>query len=238
MTLAIPIRFSTPPYSPVINKQTDNIKHHQITNEQINTFQYNHIKTYQKTNLETLFSNVNFNILKHGMQIGRLVRTNPQIVDFCSSVVYKLMKTPRLEVNHSGFLSKLEYFEINQQHIEHGKFIQYMTHVLSSTNVTSSALLLSLFYIYRLKSRITKTQSKYNVNSHYRVWLTALMLADVYLNDNAFTTKSWSLVGGMKVEDCVVMKKEFLSAITWDLSLDESEWFKWLEVCESLSSQI
>ncbi|KAJ3097738.1 hypothetical protein HDU96_000283 [Phlyctochytrium bullatum] len=59
--------------------------------------------------------------------------------------------------------------------------------------------------------------------AEHRVWVAGLMLADAYLNDNAFLCRSWAEVTGFTTQECVAMRKAFLTCIDHDLNLGEAQ---------------
>ncbi|KAJ3086773.1 hypothetical protein HK102_012503 [Quaeritorhiza haematococci] len=105
------------------------------------------------------------------------------------------------------------------------KFKAFIETVLAATNMPPSAVIISLKYVYRFKSRTSTTTPRHQTpqqlqspsqptpssssspsfsspctpptpTQEYRVWFTSLILADAFTNDNAFTSTSWSEVSG------------------------------------------
>jgi hypothetical protein len=109
------------------------------------------------------------------------------------------------------------------------KFLNFVASVLSQTNSSSSILLLSLFYMKKLSTRVSLKGAQ---GSEYRIWLTSLILADVFLNDNAFLIQSWSTVSGLKSQEIVAMRREFLTGLRFDLMPKESDYVSWVSDIE------
>ena len=119
--------------------------------------------------------------------------------------------------------------------------------VCTENNVTPSVIMLSLLYIARYVERLQALSStsslsssssspvensanpKYTIpaNSQIKIWITSLMLADAFLNDSAYATKSWALVSHLSIEDCVCLRRVMLETLNYDLgaSVDELDKF-------------
>jgi hypothetical protein len=54
------------------------------------------------------------------------------------------------------------------------------------------------------------------------------MLADTFMNDNAFACKSWSEVTGLASADCAYLKRMFLISLNHGLWVGEDEYAEWL----------
>ena len=115
------------------------------------------------------------------------------------------------------------------------QFISFVNQVLTLTDVSISSVILSLKYIQMLGTKISLLGSR---GSEYRIWLTALMLADIFLNDNAFTTKSWAEASGIPATDIAIQKREFLFGLNFKLKIQDDEYCLWLSILESFLNQI
>ncbi|KAI8914090.1 hypothetical protein BC831DRAFT_489571 [Entophlyctis helioformis] len=105
----------------------------------------------------------------------------------------------------------------------------------TTNNVTPPVVLTALRYVKRLRATMRSAPVP---GSELRVWASALSLADAYVNDNAYTTRSWSDVSGFAVAECVAMRKEFLDQIGFDLGLSERDYAEWLAELEVLFDTI
>ncbi|KAJ3089012.1 hypothetical protein HK102_007400, partial [Quaeritorhiza haematococci] len=110
------------------------------------------------------------------------------------------------------------------------QFRKFVERVVAATSMSAAAVIISLKYIHRLTQRLPLLNA--SSGSEYRILTTGLMLADAFLNDNAFTCKSWSEVTGISAQECATMKREFLSALQFDLSITEEEYAQWLQFLE------
>ncbi|KAJ1539835.1 hypothetical protein HK405_012378, partial [Cladochytrium tenue] len=64
----------------------------------------------------------------------------------------------------------------------------------------------------------------------HRLWSAAFMLADVYLNDHAFTARSWGYVTGYTADDCIRMKRALLVCMHHDAWIRPAEYRAWLRL--------
>ncbi|KAI8905537.1 hypothetical protein EDD86DRAFT_211707 [Gorgonomyces haynaldii] len=107
-------------------------------------------------------------------------------------------------------------------------FANYMNRILvcTPTNLYDNVLLTALYYVYRL-SQVTRDNKQ--PKSEYRVLVTALMLADSYLNDNAYSVKSWAQVSSFSPKELIAMRREFLNSLGYGLHLSRVEYSRWLD---------
>ena len=161
--------------------------------------------------LTTLFGNA---LLSKGLGVASSIKSNSQLAHFVTNTVSYLLSD-----DNSPVKSQQQYLS----------FKQFVERALTATNVTSSAVILSLKYIHRLGMKVPLLG---NSGSEYRIWLTSIMLADCFLNDNAFTTASWAEVSGFSIGECCTMRREFLNAISFELAVDTQEYIEWLNFLE------
>lgn len=69
--------------------------------------------------------------------------------------------------------------------------------------------------------------------SEFRLWTTALLIANNILEDNAFTAKSFSEVSKLPLPEIVTMKMDFLELVGYDLDLFNREYMDWLVVLDT-----
>lgn len=118
----------------------------------------------------------------------------------------------------------------------HSVFYTFSLKMMSSTaaNISPSVVITALLLIQRLKeglSRLSRQQQHHRPSdqSEFRIWLTALLLADSLLNDNAFTAASWAQVSGFPLPEVVTMKREFMESLGYDLYVSEAQYGVWLK---------
>ncbi|KAJ3211386.1 hypothetical protein HDU67_004570, partial [Dinochytrium kinnereticum] len=114
----------------------------------------------------------------------------------------------------------------------HTFFIDFATRVMRATSIEPATALASLHYMERLRHRTLNPatanfwrSSLPRAGSEHRVWVAALMLADAYLNDNAFLCKSWAEVTAIPTAECASMRRAFLSCVDHDLAIGEPEFW-------------
>lgn len=109
-------------------------------------------------------------------------------------------------------------------------FKRFCLQVLSSTQLTESAVYLGLKYICHLLESNPSIEGA--EGSEYRLFIVALMLANKFLDDNTFTNKTWSEVSGMKVQDLNIMESEFLEALEYTLFVRDDDYKKWKSILD------
>ncbi|KAK9766628.1 hypothetical protein K7432_004169 [Basidiobolus ranarum] len=97
--------------------------------------------------------------------------------------------------------------------------------VLSSSQVSVPVVLLALLYIQRFKNSSPCTKGA--DSSEGRLFAVSLMLANKYLDDNAFTNRTWSEVTGIPLQEINIMEKEFLMILSFNLNLTHRELKGW-----------
>lgn len=120
-------------------------------------------------------------------------------------------------------------------HSNQDQFITFVQSILSCTenNVTEPVIMVSLLYVSRYVERvysISPNQAHCSIiqpNSQIKIWITALMLADAFMNDSAYATKSWALVSHVPVKECVKMRRVFLEVLNYDLNIGIGEFRDW-----------
>ncbi|CAO3697667.1 unnamed protein product [Rhizopus stolonifer] len=139
--------------------------------------------------------------------------TNPiQLSDFVTQMVPKIWTgTP---------------FLTNDRSVNFQLFCQ---NILRTTQISSSCVLIALFYIYRLRFAYPIIQN--STGSESRLFTTALILANKFLDDNTFTNKSWSQVSGIPVYELNLMEMEFLSALQYRTYVHHLQFYSWINQC-------
>ncbi|ORX97209.1 hypothetical protein K493DRAFT_200726, partial [Basidiobolus meristosporus CBS 931.73] len=104
-------------------------------------------------------------------------------------------------------------------------FQAFCRQVLSSTQVPLPVVLLALIYIQRFKGSSPATKGA--DSSEGRLFAVSLMLANKYLDDNAFTNRTWSEVTGIPLQEINIMEKEFLTVLSFNLNVTNRELKGW-----------
>ncbi|KAK0544471.1 hypothetical protein OC846_006061 [Tilletia horrida] len=114
-------------------------------------------------------------------------------------------------------------------------FVAFIKNLLSTTQVSSSVIILALLYIFRLKSRHPELHGQ--EGSEYRLSVTSLMLANKWLDDHTYLNKTWSELSGIELRDVTKMEREFWSGLGMDISVSDIEFQKWLQKVENMHAR-
>ncbi|KAJ1549390.1 hypothetical protein HK096_011643, partial [Nowakowskiella sp. JEL0078] len=67
------------------------------------------------------------------------------------------------------------------------------------------------------------------MGSEIRLFTIALHLADSYINDASFTTKSWSEASSIPAHEITTMQREALTFLNWNINVSKEEFELWVE---------
>ncbi|KAJ1921935.1 hypothetical protein H4219_000282 [Mycoemilia scoparia] len=134
-----------------------------------------------------------------------------QLADM-SSKVMRILWTP--DTQNKAAESSLQYFR------------SFCEGLFKATQLSASVIVLALFYVRRFKFRHPKLYA--GAGSEYRMFTVSLMLASKYLEDNTFTTKTWSEVSEIPAGQLAIMQREFLVVIDHRLSITNTEYENWI----------
>ncbi|KAI9361979.1 hypothetical protein BD770DRAFT_470655 [Pilaira anomala] len=112
----------------------------------------------------------------------------------------------------------------------HQTFKLFVQKVLKSTQISTSCVFLSLYYIQKL--RMAYPSIRASIGSEVRLFTTSLVLANKYLDDNTFANKTWSQVSSIPVNQLNIMEIEFLSALNYTIHITQSQFFDWVQKCQ------
>ncbi|KAJ1310780.1 hypothetical protein OPQ81_009301 [Rhizoctonia solani] len=113
-----------------------------------------------------------------------------------------------------------------QQFSPRPEFVSFIADLLSTTQVSQSVITLALRYIYMLKQANPSIRGRRG--SEYRLAVTALMLANKFLDDNTYTNKTWSDVSRISLVEINQMEKEFLNGLGHNLYVDQATYESWV----------
>ncbi|KAI9497151.1 hypothetical protein BDB00DRAFT_805187 [Zychaea mexicana] len=119
----------------------------------------------------------------------------------------------------------------NRQNESHIVFMRFVNQVLKVMEASTNCVLIALLYIYRLYVLYPDmvTQAGFEV----RTFTTALMLANKYLEDYTYKSKSWADVTGINLNELNLMEGEFMSAIHYRLHVTKEQLSVWVNYCQS-----
>ncbi|ORZ13034.1 cyclin-domain-containing protein [Absidia repens] len=109
-------------------------------------------------------------------------------------------------------------------------FKQFCQKVIKATQISYACIVLGLYYIHRLRSAYPYIHA--SIGSEIRLFTTALVLANKYLDDNTFTNKTWSEVSSIPISELNIMEMEFLSALHYNIHLPHDQYFQWVGQCQ------
>ncbi|KAG9095362.1 hypothetical protein FS749_010586 [Ceratobasidium sp. UAMH 11750] len=110
--------------------------------------------------------------------------------------------------------------------------VSFVADLLATTQVSQAVITLALHYIYSLKRANPSIRGRHG--SEYRLAVTALMLANKFLDDNTYTNKTWSDVSRISLSEINQMEKEFLNGLGHNLYVDTSTYDSWVRMLDGL----
>lgn len=114
---------------------------------------------------------------------------------------------------------------------------EFITHLVTSSNVQVPTLMSTLVYLNRLKSRLQPMAKGLRCTTH-RIFLASLILAAKYLNDSSPKNKHWanySVVSssaytfGFSRTEVNLMEKQLLFLLDWDLRITQEDLYRELD---------
>ncbi|CAO3624786.1 unnamed protein product, partial [Mucor fragilis] len=115
-------------------------------------------------------------------------------------------------------------------------FRLFCQNIIKSTQISSPCILVALLYIYKL--RFAYPSIRGSMGSEIRLFTTALILANKFLDDNTFTNKTWSEVSSVPLNELNIMEMEFLSALHYKTCIHQAQFFSWTAQCQQWMSQL
>ncbi|KAJ3140735.1 hypothetical protein HDU90_008039 [Geranomyces variabilis] len=147
------------------------------------------------------------------------------------SISKSVLTTPRITPSLTLFISAFVHSTWHNTALPPSPtFTNYTAHILSTTALPFSVLLLSLLLVSRLKKRHPDLRGA--EGSECRLLVCALVVAMKVLLDNTYTNKTWEKVCGIPVKELNIMEMEFLAQLDFDTHVSEGEYFCWLQHIE------
>jgi glycyl-tRNA synthetase (class II) len=103
--------------------------------------------------------------------------------------------------------------------------------ILLNIKPESSTILIALKYVHKFVQRFPPSV----VNGSFgifRLFLAAIIHADITQNDNAFSIGSWQKVSGESKAIIVKIRREFVSALSFDMFVSIDEYAHWTKTIE------
>lgn len=120
----------------------------------------------------------------------------------------------------------------NQASKRQAAFKLFVHKILKATQISCTCILVALYYIKRLRFAYPTIHP--SNGSEVRLFTTALVLANKYLEDSTFTNKTWSSVSGIPVKELNIMEIEFLSALDFNICISQTQFYQWTIQCQQL----
>ncbi|KAJ2853065.1 hypothetical protein J3B02_003303 [Coemansia erecta] len=111
-------------------------------------------------------------------------------------------------------------------------FQAFCYELLRSTQIAVPIVMLTLLYVNKFKQRFPGLHG--GSGSEYRMFVVALMLASKYLEDNTFTTQTWSEVSHLPAKELTIMQREFLMALDHRLHVPKTEYSAWITQLQTI----
>ncbi|EPQ27206.1 uncharacterized protein PFL1_05129 [Pseudozyma flocculosa PF-1] len=115
------------------------------------------------------------------------------------------------------------------------RFKLFVKDLLSTTQVSKSVILLALLYIHRLKSRHPGLRGE--EGSEFRLFITALMLGNKFLDDHTYTNKTWAELSGIELKDITRMEVEFWLGLSMSIYVSDVDFRHWIKTLEQLAQR-
>ncbi|RXK37169.1 hypothetical protein M231_05538 [Tremella mesenterica] len=111
-------------------------------------------------------------------------------------------------------------------------FINNVARILQVTLVSHSVSVISLLYVYRIKTMTQLADYPLPQGSEWGVFVTSLILANKYLDDNTYTNATWAELSGYNVKTINLMEAEFLQGLTYSLTVNKEDYEHWNMILE------
>ncbi|GMK58511.1 hypothetical protein CspeluHIS016_0505430 [Cutaneotrichosporon spelunceum] len=114
-------------------------------------------------------------------------------------------------------------------------FCQFVFSVLRSTQVSFSVTILALIYTYKYKKCLARGRRPpfHREVSEAQGFITGLMLANKYLDDNTYTNTTWAQFLGIPVKDVNDYELEWLDALHFTLRVEMREFDGWRSMLDT-----
>lgn len=104
-------------------------------------------------------------------------------------------------------------------------------------NLSCPTIICSLLLVQRYVTQMKFHRIEIPVRSSFKIWLTALALADTVSNDNPLTTKSWAMVARLRTSDCIRMRRIFLDVIQYHINITDLQYTAWVTELEAMATE-
>jgi hypothetical protein len=112
------------------------------------------------------------------------------------------------------------------QLVDDAKFASFVEHIINKCEIKPSLMYHALYYIQLLSSRVPQPRSP---SSAYRILVSALILADISLNDKCRLIRTWSAVTGFTTKEIIYIRKEIMELLEYKLHIDSTSFEQWVK---------
>ena len=97
----------------------------------------------------------------------------------------------------------------------------YITRILKYAKCSDIAFILSMIYLRRIQN--TFGNEVYNKHSFHRLYISSIVVATKFIDDDYCNNKYYAAVGGINVKELNLLEISFLSYIKFDLYVTHDE---------------
>jgi hypothetical protein len=115
-------------------------------------------------------------------------------------------------------------------------FRNFVQTIINTTAVSEAVLILSLWYVNKIRRKNKFAQAA--AGSEYRLCATGMMLANKYLDDNTYTSRTWSSLTSLPLHEMNLMEVEFLGALEHRVGITDVDYLKWTAYLNTLAMSI
>ena len=110
---------------------------------------------------------------------------------------------------------------------DNGEFASYVHNVLRASSLPFSVVMLSLYYIHVVRSKIKKS-----LGSEKITFVVSLMLGMKFICDNTYSNLSWANLSGIPLKHLNRQEMKFLQFLDYEMMISQAEYLEWIESVE------
>lgn len=114
----------------------------------------------------------------------------------------------------------------------------FLQHILKHSRTTHSTLQLALFYLFRIRPRMSTVLEQLPIKDRpyvlcgRRMFLASLISAHKYLQDKTYKNKAWTQISGLPVEQINHAERIFLCLLDYQLYIKKDTYDHWLQLVQ------
>jgi hypothetical protein len=118
---------------------------------------------------------------------------------------------------------------INSDNLKIVKTQDFCSILLKKSKSTYYNILISLFYIFRIKTIFNKKKDNLDLCNR-RLFLGSLIITQKYMNDNYINNNTWSKITSLDIKEINKIEIAFLELINYNLYIKKSSFDNWVSV--------